>query len=175
MLWGHLLENNSTVLEPIGNIFTQLNCEPNVLFWKSTTGNSTASRTWRLALLLARFSSIRVRAARSMDPLRMMHRPVRHRGFCDPRLWLLWRHQLLMEKDRRSLSVIERNKWIVKLRFPSPTRRTGFFPLILFFFLKKYFTGLLFAAFPFGWVLYVDSYCGPWETPCFLTGKIPIS
>lgn len=48
------------------------------------------------------------------------------------------------------------------------------FPLILF---KKkiIFTGLLFAAFPFGWVLYVDSYCGPWETPCFLTGKIPIS
>lgn len=47
------------------------------------------------------------------------------------------------------------------------------FPLILFLFFI--FTGLLFAALPFGWVLYVDSYCGPWETPCFLTGKIPIS
>lgn len=128
-----------------------------VLFWKSAAGNSTASRTWRLALLLARFSSIRVRAARSMDPLRMTHRPVRHRGFCDPRLWLLWRHQLLMEKDSRSLSVIERNKWIVKPRFPSPTRRTGFSPLILIFlFLRDYYLLPFLLLECYMWIVIVD-------------------
>lgn len=120
-------------------------------------------------------SAFTIRAARSMDPLRMTHRPVRHRGFSDPRLWLLWTHQLLKERDFQSA-----NEVFLWLRETSKSRRLvfrllcdaqAFFPLFFVLFKRDYYL----LHFPFGCILYVDTYCGPWETPCSLTGKIPIS
>lgn len=171
MLWGYFLKANKHIY----SIYT-IESKLNVLFWKSAAGNSSASRNWRLALLLARFSSIRVRAARSMDPLRMTHRPFRHRGFCDPRLWLLWRHQVLMEKDRRSLSVFERNKWIAKTRFPSPTWHTGFlFPYTFFFFLRDYYLLPFLLVACYMWMVIVDHgrLCVSWQAK-FLSRKYSI-
>lgn len=49
----------------------------------------------------------------------------------------------------------------------------AFFPPFFNFFFKPDYYYLL--HFPFGCKLYVDTYCAPWETPCSLTGKIPIS
>lgn len=114
------------------------------IFWKSAAGNSPASRAWqpRRAPLLAGLGSICLQSARSAQYGSVTHD--------DPRLWMLWRHQLL--KSPHSFQPV--SDWEEQVNpedlFPSPPRRTGVSPsyyYYYYYYIYIFLTGLLFVRF----------------------------
>lgn len=170
MLWGHLLD------PPIIRKLTE--CFYAIEFWTERIILKIYSRKLNGIMDLTTCASRRP-VQQHQSPRSAQYGSVTHDAPSCQAQRLLWPATLAAVKTstvngkRLAKSVCDWEEQVNREALFFVSNATHLPPYFLF--LIFIFTGLLFAAFPFGWVLYVDSYCGPWETPCFLTGKIPIS